>query len=64
MHHLRNYKSKSPKFDDPMNHQLSPIFDTSTESGRAAGRLEKFSHYVGEIFVRFYLNMKGYYFLK
>nr|XP_004241028.1 uncharacterized protein LOC101254392 [Solanum lycopersicum] len=46
MHHLRNYKSKSPKFDDPMNHQLSPIFDTSTESGRAAGRLEKFSHYV------------------
>ncbi|XP_015079697.1 uncharacterized protein LOC107023499 [Solanum pennellii] len=46
MHHLCNYKSKSPKFDDPMNHQLSPIFDTSTESGRAAGRLEKFSHYV------------------
>lgn len=46
MHHLRNFKSKSPKFDDQMINQLSPIFDTSTESGRAAGRLEKFSHYV------------------
>ncbi|KAK6786865.1 hypothetical protein RDI58_015390 [Solanum bulbocastanum] len=44
--HLRNSKSKSPKFDDQMIKQLSPIFDTSTESGRAAGRLEKFSHYV------------------
>ncbi|KAK4718574.1 hypothetical protein R3W88_016912 [Solanum pinnatisectum] len=44
--HLRNSKSKSPKFDDQMINQLSPIFDTSTESGRAAGRLEKFSHYV------------------
>lgn len=50
MHHLRNSKSKSPKVDDHrhsmMMNQLSPIFDTSTESGRAAGRLEKFSHYV------------------
>ncbi|KAL3334714.1 hypothetical protein AABB24_031107 [Solanum stoloniferum] len=44
--YLRNSKSKSPKFDDQMINQLSPIFDTSTESGRAAGRLEKFSHYV------------------
>ncbi|KAH0658539.1 hypothetical protein KY289_027287 [Solanum tuberosum] len=49
MHHIRNSKSKSPKVDDHhsmMINQLSPIFDTSTESGRAAGRLEKFSHYV------------------
>ncbi|XP_049411007.1 calmodulin calcium-dependent NAD kinase isoform X2 [Solanum stenotomum] len=46
MHHLLNFKSKSPKFDDQMINQLCPIFDTSTESGRAAGRLEKFSHYV------------------
>lgn len=47
MHHLR--KSKSPKVDHHhmmiMINQLSPILDT-TESGRAAGRLEKFSHYV------------------
>lgn len=45
MHHFR--KSKSPKVDhNTIVNQLCPILDTSTESGRASGRLEKFSHYV------------------
>ncbi|KAM3375742.1 calmodulin calcium-dependent NAD kinase [Capsicum galapagoense] len=45
MHHLR--KNKSPKVDNHMIviNQLSPILD-ATESGRAGGRLERFSHYV------------------
>lgn len=51
MHHLR--KNKSPKVDNHMIiiNQLSPILD-ATESGRAGGRLERFSHYVGELFIK------------
>ncbi|XP_059298978.1 calmodulin calcium-dependent NAD kinase-like [Lycium ferocissimum] len=43
MHHLRKYKTKVDNY--MMINPLAPILDT-TESGRAGGRLEKFSHYV------------------